>query len=224
MNNKRLHFIFPKDETTDFLNEIINYVQRETDVEIVVHRITTIDDHLIFLQKAEEILPANELIIFMGHGMSSALSGALIEGRSYGHFISEHQLTLFKNKKILLLSCRSNEYLHKFGFDAGIKAGIGFPNLITDSYELIYPDEPERVSGVTDVEIELFKTTIVDIVKYSLEDFIMRQLPFYQLFTRLKLRAQKKLLTFYSENAGKGKLPYGKMLYDLNEGIYIIGN
>jgi len=224
MHNSIIYFIFPKDETTDFLDEIFNHVSTKTEANITLHRIETISDHTSFLDKANDILPENGTIIFMGHGMSTALSGASIGTSSYGPFISESELSIFKNRKVVLLTCRSTEYLKQFGKDCGLKAGLGFPNLITDPYEILYPEEPERVNGIKNTDIDLFKKLLVDIVKYSLEEYIIEKLSFYEFYKRIKLRVQKALIQYYSLNPCKGKTPYGKMLYDLNDGISIIGN
>jgi len=224
MDNPSFHIIFPKDETTDFLQEIIDHIVDNTDADVVVHRIETINQHVDFFASAQMMIPADAIVLFMGHGMSSALSGAHTSEFAYGPFISDNQLSLFKERKVILLTCRSNEFLSNYGLPCGLKAGIGFPNLITDDYELIRPDEPERVNGVTNQNVQDFRRCLVDIIKFSIEDYINLKLSFYQLYKRIQIRAQRQLIQYYNTNQNQGKLPYGKMLYDLNHGVQFIGN
>lgn len=226
MDTLKLHVVFPNDETTDFLKEISEYISNKTEAQITLHRLSTIQDHLSFKDQAQAIISQDSIVLFMGHGMSNALSGAIIGRDSYGPFITDNELSIFRNRKIILLTCRSNEYLKKFGKECGIKAGIGFPNLITDIYETYYPEDSERdrVYGISEVEINDFKKVITDIVKHSLEDFINNNLTFYQLYKRIQLYSRKNLIEFYKSKPFMGKLPYGKMLYDLNDGISLVGN
>ncbi|MDQ3192757.1 MAG: hypothetical protein M3Q58_14275 [Bacteroidota bacterium] len=224
MNNALLHVIFPKDGTTDFLEEIIDYLKNQTKAIITVHRINDLEQQLDFKSNIGDFIPINSNVLFIGHGTSSSLRGPVVPLNSFGPFFSESELSLFKTHRIILLTCRSSDYLKKYGKESGLKAGIGFPNLITDYYEIIYPEDPHRVTGLAESEIILFRNVLVDIVKFSLEEFINGNLSFFQLYKRIKLRSQKALIKFYNRNHDKGKLPYGKMLYDLNDGLGFIGN
>ncbi|RZK26648.1 MAG: hypothetical protein EOO43_02185 [Flavobacterium sp.] len=224
MDSANFHFVFPKDETTDFLQEVIDHIIDNTEANVTIHRLSTVDEHVNFFANAQTLIPRNATIMFMGHGMSYAVSGAHTPDLTYGPYVSENQLSIFKDRKVVLLTCRSNEYLNNYGLESGLKAGIGFPNLITDDYELIHPDEPERVNGVTNQNVKDFRRCLLDIIKFSLEDYINLELSFYQLFKRIQIRVQRHLIGFYTNNRNLGKLPYGKMLYDLNHGIEFIGN
>lgn len=220
-----LLIIHPNDESTRFLTEILYYLQEHTTAIIQSMRLESADDHLYFKKNVAVGIENSALIMFMGHGVSNALSGPSINGRDLGNLISGDELSMFTEKQILLLSCRSSEYLEMHGKKCGLKAGIGFPNLITESYELIGTEDPlDRIEGISEGDIAEFRKILVDIVKFSLADYLNYNLGFHQLFTRIQLRARKKLLAFYNETPNAGKLPLGKMLYDLNEGLYIIGN
>lgn len=224
MANSHLHIIYPIDQTTDFLEEIIDHLYAETKSDIKLYRLETVMDHLNFIDDAENIFPDNCTIMFMGHGMSNALSGSVIGKESYGPFISENQLSVFKNKKVILLSCRSSQYLYKYGRECSLKAGLGFPNLITDPYEILYPDEPDRVNGILQPDIDAFKRILINTVKFSIEEYINDELSFYQLYKRIKLRSQRELMKFYNGNPKSGKLPLGKMIYDFNDGMFLLEN
>lgn len=218
MNNKIIHIIHPKDVTTDFLGEITSYIKEKTGVKINLLRLATKEDHLSFFEivhKFEE----NELILFLGHGTSTGLSGASTNDYEQIEFITEKQLKIFETKNIILLSCRSNQYLKKYFKECNLKSAIGFPNLITDSEEIEHHDDPERLDDVSKDDIELFKKAIVEIIKFSLEDYISKNLSTNQLFSRFKLRISKRIINLYNKNPNKGKLPLGKMLNDMVDGL-----
>ncbi len=221
MNSKKINIIHPKDDTTDFLEEIYLYLKENTSAEINVIRLTTKEDHSSFFEFIHEI-DNNELILFLGHGTSSGLSGARTNFYQSDAFITERQLSVFKNKNLILLSCRSNQYLNTYFKDCGLKSSIGFPNLITDFQEIEEHDDPKRVEDITKEDIELFKNSIVNIVKYSLEDFILNNLTVFQLFNRIKLRTNKRIIKFYIEISNQGKLPLGKMLNDMVDGLIFL--
>jgi len=225
MDNNKIHIIFPKDESTNFLQEIIDYLIDEVDANLKVHRLETAKEHDRLLSNIDEDIPEGSLIIFMAHGTSTAISGASTSDYSHPDaLIQNEQLSVFKNRKVVLLTCRSNEYLKTYFNECNLSAAIGFPNLITDDLELVYPEQPERVSGVSKSDIIAFRELLVGLIKFSVEDLIKYDLPFYQLYTRIQTRVQRALAIFYEEQPGNTLLPLGKMIYDLNKGLCCFGN
>lgn len=206
------------DDTTDFLEGIYTYLKENTEAEINLIRLITREDHSAFFEFIHKI-DDNELILFLGHGTSHGLSGARTNIYETDAFITERQLNVFKNKKVILLSCRSDQYLNTYFKDCGLKSAIGFPNLITDFQEIEEHDNPKRVEDITKEDVELFKNAIIDIVKYSLGDYININLTIFHLFNRIKLRINKRIIKFYIETSNKGKLPLGKMLNDMVDGL-----
>lgn len=218
MNNKKIHIIHPKDESTDFLNSITEYIKSKTSVEINLLRLETKEEHSVFFELVHSI-NNDELILFFGHGTSSCLSGAITNVFEAPEFITEMQLKIFENKNVLILSCRSNQYLKSYFKECNLNSAIGFPNLITEYSEIEHHDEAERFDDISLEDIELFKTAIVEIVMFSLEDFIINDLSFHQFFNRLKLRINKRIIKLYIQVPNKGKLPLGKMLNDMVDGL-----
>lgn len=218
MNNKKINIIHPKDDTTDFLEEIYSYIKINTGVEINLLRLESKEDHVEFF-KLIHLFPNDELVLFLGHGTSTCLSGASTKEYELIEFISEKQLKVFEEKKVILLACRSDQYLKVFFENCNIKSAIGFPNLITDLNEVEYYHNSERLSNIIQGDIDIFKIAIVDVIKYSLEDFINNNLSFYQLFNRIKLRINKRVVKFYNTTPNKGKLPLGEMLNDMAIGL-----
>lgn len=223
MNNKKIHIIHPKDSTTDFLNSITEHISKKTEVEINLLRLTSREDHSNFFESIHSI-DKNELILFLGHGTSTGLSGAITKEFENTEFITEKQLKIFKDKNVMILSCRSNQYLKSYFTECSIETAIGFPNLITDAAEIEHHDDPERLDDVSGEDIELFKEAIVDVVKFSLEDYVNNNLSINQFYNRIKLRINKRIINLYNKIPNKGKLPLGKMLNDMVDGMTFFTN
>lgn|GEM_PF-2739201 len=202
------------DGTTNFLVDIYSNLE-ESLVEI--KRIETKEDHFSFY----ESIPEENVILFLGHGTSNSLKGASTLDFE-GILMTSMQLSVFKDKDVILFSCRSNQYVSKFYKDANLKHGIGFPNMITDYDEIAEYDEPDRAEGLTSVDIEIFKKILVDIMRGSLTDFVKMNLSIYQFYNRIILRANKSILKYFSEN--KGDDPLGRMLIDFRNGIILKKN
>lgn len=223
MDRSNIYIIHPVDETTDFLEEITNHLAETTKVRLTIYRVKDIQEHKAIFETINEI-PETCPILFLGHGNSDSLSGARRTASDYGSLIYQDQIDCFKDRHLLLLSCRSAEYLQTFGRKAGIKAGIGFPNLVTHKEDLLYSQNYEREKQITEYEISLFRQIIVDTIMYSLEDFVNDSLSFFQLYKRIQMRVHRQLIKYYSNSVNNGNFQLGKMMNDMNDGMLFIGN
>jgi hypothetical protein len=218
MSNKKIHIIHPKDDSTDFLEGIYKDVCPLPEIETTILRIISQDEYFAFF-KMIPTLPNNELVLFLGHGTSTALSGPRTRDFEIETLIGQSELKIFDHKNVVLLSCRSNQFLKSFFKERNLRSAIGFPNLITDFAEVEHHDNPERLQNITQEDIELFKTNLVEIIKYSLEDYVNNELNIFQFYNRIKLRINKRVIKLYKENPKNGKLPLGKMLNDMADGL-----
>src|ERR1700759_5631070 len=112
MNNKAL-IVFPKDSTTDFLKEIVIYLNHQVDQSrVTVLRIDASDEsHKIALKEIEN--PAHDVILFLGHGTKTSLYGASLEQYRSEKFITSKNFTIFRDKRLILVSCDSSTLLKK---------------------------------------------------------------------------------------------------------------
>jgi len=222
--NRVVHIIHPKDETTDFLEHIYADLEDTDSTKINLLRIKNREEHTKIFTIVPEI-PVGNLIVFLGHGTSTGLSGAVTSDYDYKVFISDQQLKIFKNKEILFLTCRSNQYLRKFYKESGLKSAIGFPNMITDRDEVDFHDEPERITEITQNDIDKYKQILTCVIKNSLNDYIKYELNTKVLHSRIKMRLNKELIKHYkSLGKNKGKTTVGQMLTDLINGLIIVNN
>jgi len=223
MMGNKVHIFFPKDSSTDFLNSIIEYLTDKVDDEkIIIYRLTKREEHSDFFNYIYKI-PKNELIVFLGHGTSVALAGASTSEYENPTWISHKQLMAFEDLRVVLMSCRSNEYLKNYAKDCKLKAGIGFPFLLTDIDEINESDNIEQFSGeINERDIELFRKTISNVIEKSIEDYLISELNFHSLYKRIELRLNKELLTINKSKFGKESL-HSQMIRDMRDSMYIMG-
>lgn len=167
--------IHPYDKSTTFLNRIQTFLIRELGDQIHYFRVQPHEishkECLLRLSKVEE-----KFIIFLGHGRSDSLYGAVsndLRGYTTGNylyrgnyrsecFITEHNLEVFRNKKVFCLSCNSADKLGRLTCEKGATAFLGFGDIPTDGEILNgFGKEMKYFKGN-------FRGEIVKIIKKSL--------------------------------------------------------
>lgn len=210
MMSKQLSIIHPVDETTDFLCEIYDHLSSES---FNLLRIATRQDHSLFFENP----PKEDVVLFLGHGTSTALNGAMTSAYEHKIFISETQLTVFEGKDVILFSCRSDQYIRKFFNSSKLRTAIGFPNMITDKDEIEHYEDPERAEGLTKDDIEIFRKILVTIMAGSLKDFIEKDLSVIEFLNRIIIRTNVAIIKLF-KNPNLNP-PLGKMLLDFRKGL-----
>lgn len=193
--------IYPQDETTDFLQGIPDFLfERHGKERFVYLRLGfNIKEHQECISLIERCTE-NSLVIFLGHGRSDGLLGAMDYERF--DFITQTNLYVFKRKQVLLLSCRSSELLQNQEIE-----GIGFGHLLSSPSEL-NEDGLQRTyhylysqHGVPDSKaITKCNDLLVRIVRASLHDYIVQNLTFKALHLNLKLRLNRAIVKLIREN------------------------
>lgn len=193
--------IYPQDETTDFLQDIPNFLfDKHGKERFIYQRIGfSVKEHRSCINLIEKF-SKNSLVIFLGHGRSDALLGAMDYERF--DFITEEHIHIFKGKQVFFFSCRSEELLQGRGIE-----GIGFGHILSSPDELTDNDLRRQYSylfstlGMPDSPtINQFKKLLVNIVRESLHDHIARHLSNQELYFNLKLRLNKTIATLIQEN------------------------
>lgn len=225
MNNGPMLVIFPKDPTTDFLQDIVVYLTAEvTSRRISVLRIEPSDEsHRYSLEQIEASGCAS--IVFLGHGSSTSLSGAMSNTYRCEKFISLKNINVFKGKKLVLLSCNS-ESLIKSAKLSGYDEAIGFGDLPTDWNDVQAAREYDvnAYRGFSQEIIEKFRYSLVEIIKFSLADFLNDGLTFKDLRNLMFLRLNKRIAKYYVSNR-EFNLPLSDALLKMKqETVHVINN
>lgn len=172
-----LYFIHALDETTSFLN-VFNEHFHENFLIILPNK-DSVENSIKYLQE----IPDDSLVIFLGHGHSNGLYTP--ESKSFEKYTFIDKLNgndLFSKKKVILLSCRSNEFISKI---TSVKQIIGFGNILSSTEELIIEADLEtgKFRDLSEDDILFFNSSycsaiINALLKYKKRLYNFNQLPF----------------------------------------------
>ncbi|MES2328156.1 MAG: hypothetical protein V4539_01050 [Bacteroidota bacterium] len=223
MNNKVL-ILFPMDATTDFLEEVTSYLSANVNSsQFSLVRIEANDEaHEKALKKAAEA--GNELVLFLGHGSFSALYGSEKDGYNNEDFITLRKFQVFRKKRVILVSCESRKLLKK-AKAAGYSEAVGFGDLPTDPRDIGSARELDvnAYKGLSDELVEKFKNALVEIIKYSLTDFINNALSLSQFCDLIILRTNKRIARYYTSDR-VANAPLSNALLRMKEEVLFIKN
>jgi hypothetical protein len=193
--------VFPEDPSTSFLDDIIKYLGKSVDSTMYdVVRVKPAEEfHEETLKEIQN--PQYKAIAFFGHGTSVSLYGARSADYKNENFIATKQFNVFKEKELILVSCDSSILLKK-NKNAGFSNSIGFGDLPTDWNDIQSAREVDAnaYNGFTEENLTLFKACLVEIVKFSLTDYLRDKLTIKELFDLIILRTNKRIVSFFLEN------------------------
>lgn len=244
--DQKVFIIHPYDKSTRFLEKIKKHILKDLKKNAHYYRIQPNEQsHQSCIAKIK-IFSSSGLILFLGHGRSDCLCGA--KGDFY-NFLSDGQLeyecpekyyykenfidlkniNIFKDKKVIALSCNSNDKIGKSAVKQGVKVFIGFGDLPTSVEELKEKGEENR-SGVSLSKIvSALKTDINYIIKKSVVYSIKNEYTFFQFLDILRLITNQRIkhhLSFKSLNSRPIELRrlIANHLYSFKEDIKIFGD
>lgn len=208
--------IYPHDRTTFFLDRIQNYLKKELKDKFHCFKVkpntTSHEDCLSFVKGSER-----KLILFMGHGDSQNLYGAIKDGDTYTplysgdnfqgepfnneQFINESNIGIFQNHVVISFSCNSNQRKNSLASSAlengGTKAFMGFGYIQTDERE-------KGEEGLTRKELKLFKGLLVNIFKKALSEAYHNRLSVEGICDKIKILTNREIYRLLKYNKKKG--------------------
>ncbi|MCT4645794.1 MAG: hypothetical protein N4A74_12475 [Carboxylicivirga sp.] len=139
------------------LNPLIEKLKSK--IEIIQLKIDNVE---AVINKIKD-LPENSDILFVGHGASHCLYGAINEGDKEV-FINSANVDIFKNKNIIVLACRSSEFLND---NRGVlKSYLGFGNIPSDWEEVLAErdlGDANYLSTIDEDDLKFYVDKITDI-------------------------------------------------------------
>jgi len=223
-NNGKALILFPKDSTTDFLEEIVAYLFQTVHSSLFDFiRIEPSDQsHKDAFEQIQN--PIYNTVIFLGHGSSVSLAGARDGEYRKEKFISITNFKVFKSKKLVLVSCESSTLIKK-GKIHGFEEAIGFGDLPTDWNDIQSAREIEMFAyrGFTEQTIHDFRNCLVEIIKYSLSNFFNNSLSLEDLYSLIFLRINKRITKYFIENR-EINLPLNSVLLQMKDETLFINN
>jgi hypothetical protein len=221
--------IFPNDDTTAFLEELIKRLKKSLPQNVICYKIKpTIDAHEACFQKVSKRSPKN-LILYLGHGQSDKLSGAsaantVSNNQEYAlfrkkGFINQQNMAVFSDKKVICLSCNSNEKLGQYALSKNCQCFVGFGFIPTD-----WLDETPCKSTDVDLFRQLLCALMADAIIYA----IKHQFNFDQFEKILKTMTNQAILAQSHANLAYGNTQntwwVDESLYKLKDEVKIFGN
>lgn len=188
MNNK-IVCIYPTDSTTNFLENIPIELSSTFNADFELIRIVPSDEsHDEAIAKIKS-LPNGSICLFIGHGSSFALKGAEVNDYKKEIFIDYNQLSIFNNKSLFVLACRSYDLLdYAINYDSvRILQSISFPNIISSWEELEHERKVKQKKlypNLTLDQINKFNEILVESTIYSLKGLKENQ-DFHKIYRRL---------------------------------------
>lgn len=221
---KKNLILLPHDPTTTFLEEIVSYIYQTVHVSLFDFvKIEPNDDaHKVAI---DSIKKSNyETIIFFGHGTSVSLHGATDGQYKNDKFITSSNSEIFKGKKVIFVSCESSNLIKRIK-KVGYTEAIGFGDLPTDWNDVQAAREldPKAYKGFSEGNIELFKKSLVEIIKFSLSEFLTNNKSMTELYHLLQLRINKRIVKFYLEKRIINQ-PLTDSLFNMKQELSFIRN
>lgn len=185
--------IFPKDESTDFLFPIYEFLSK-SDSFWGIRSDNNEELYQFVRKKIETIKDENNLIVFIGHGASNCLYGTPKNDEKIKLF-EQSNIGIFANQSVFFLSCRSSEFINNIPKGNKVN-GIGFGDIITEYREVIAERDTGDSSFGADINIDVienFNDLLVNIIKDTFKYSAAQNMDLYNLFLNLKLIINKNI-------------------------------
>lgn len=207
MNSSNVLIIKPVDLSISFLEPIFEGLVNYTSIIIEPNE----ESYELGIQDIDK-MPDSSIIIFLGHGASYCLYGAHDLSFKRKPLVNSSNISIFQNKSVFSLSCRSSEFFYK---NRGImKQFIGFGNLPTDWDDILAERDfgnPNYLANIQEEDIAYYKSTLADIIYQSLIRNKISIDDFEKIFLHIKLIINKEISKILIEKP----MPNYRLLADI---------
>jgi cobalamin biosynthesis Co2+ chelatase CbiK len=168
-------------------------------------------------------LESESLIIFVGHGSSMGLYEPDDQNVYENFFLDpawgNHYL---ENHDVLLLSCRSNEFIKKVHTASSL---IGFGNIISSVQELEIHNEKEDIKKhLSEPDIQLFNCYFIEAVIKSIKLLITDKIKFHELAKYIDFNINKCLINVLKNKSYPNRIELAKLLFEFRDEIIYQNN
>jgi len=208
--------VYPSDPSTVFLKEIVSSITKISCPDVNKVLPDEYEETITFINSIEK----DRTILFLGHGYSEGLYGGcyIAEGRQ---ILLDRKTadSIFRNRKIILLSCRSSELIASI--NETFNVAIGFGNIKAESKDLIGRKEKKKYRDNNCLKI--FRESLVELFSNSIVECIANKYSYQQFYNSLKLRMNKYVCIF-SMSCNKNERLAGELIYELKKEMIVVGN
>lgn len=190
-----------------FPNYYISFTENANSINIIKTRIGNLQD--------------NSLIIYLGHGSSSGLYVPSSTHNYENYFLDviwgNHY---FEGHDILLLSCKSEEYLrkiHKYNF------AFGFGNIISSLDELNFHNKySDREKKLSDTDIEYFNNVYAKITIQIINLLIVGKIQFYEIYKYYCYLINKEICLILLDKQNSNRVELARLLFELRNEMLLL--
>lgn len=211
----KLYIIHALDETTSFLN-IFNHYFNDS-YYVIEPNSASVEASIKYLEK----IPEGSFIVFLGHGDSNGLHTPESDNfRKYSFINKSNANKLFENRKILLLSCRSNEFIVNISSSNCV---IGFGNIISSKYEANIEAEVETgyYRNLTEKDISFFNTSYCSAIINALQYHINGKYCFFQIPLLIEFCMNQKINEILLDKKINNRVEIATLLFEFrNEMVF----
>lgn len=213
-----LYFIHALDKTTSFLSVFTEHF-KENFFTIKPDK-DSVENSIKYIQET----PENSVVVFLGHGHSTGLYTPESEKFSKEIFInSEIGNRIFNTKKVLLLSCNSNQYIRRLN---SFKFIIGFGNILSSMNEV--STEAEIETGVyrdlSENDIHFFNSSYCYAIINALQNYNRGTYQFNELPTLIEFYINQKINEILLNKEVKNRVEIARLLFEFRNEMVLLKN
>lgn len=200
---KKIVCIYPEDETTAFLHPLYEHICGTLNA-VGIHNDTTEDDDT--LDKIYAEINDAECVIFLGHGTSTMLYGS----RCDNVIFENNNHNLLEGKRLLLLSCNSNQFIKKYEKNDSI--GFGFlPTSLDDARQHRKLHDIVDIENIEKIDVDCYNASLVQALIKTISFDTMLDL--YLFKERLKFNVAKEIVDCLAKRDVPNYRTVADMLY-----------
>lgn len=210
-----LYFIHALDETTSFLG--IFQKKFQENFFVIEPNKESVANSIKYLQQ----IPENSIVVFLGHGYSKGLYTP--ESNIFEKYIfidKSNGNELFVNKKVILLSCRSSEFISQLN---SVERIIGFGNILSSPEELAIEADLEtgRYRNLSEDDINFFNTSYCFAIIDTLSAYKKGMYDFDKLPLLIEFYINQKINEILLNKDKVNRIEIAKLLFEFrNEMLF----
>lgn len=210
-NNFKILIVHALDESTKFLS-----VFKENFGEHYFAITSNEQEEINKVHSKIKELNDDDIFIFLGHGTSFGLFAP--NSRDIKIFDKNSADTMFKNKNIVLLSCKSSDFIEKL---STYKRIIGFGDIPSSMEEINI--ERDSIIGtqrnVNENDIKMYNESYTDSIIEALNLLFNEKITFSELAKYIEFFLNKKIIKTLEDKENKNRKEIAKLLFEFRNEI-----
>jgi hypothetical protein len=207
-----IYLITVKDPTTVFFNPKVKDLEQCEQIEH--YEIDGTEQSCLDAKEYIADIPDSSIIIFLGHGTDKILYGGCDDNLEKKTFLILRDVKVLKSKYIMLLSCKSKDFLFSARKHSEFINAFGFSDIPTDIEEIDH-NKKLRKCNIQNDDIENFRDELIDCLDKSVMQVLDKNCSFYEFFLFFRLLLYKKIV----QNNKEKKYGVANILCELTQSI-----